>query len=1319
MARNEDPRFAAVGGEPDYDAPALEEDTVAVAPKATAPAPTPATPAKKPTLYERRLNEYRERVYNPERVKFISDRIKGFYPAIPRDADPNEVITRYKKAFAADMSDEEFQTKLDETHGLGWEPSVEEPKPNLIEMGQMVATPQVAAELGKGIVHFGGAQAISKLTEKAIERQGPLPKALTAGPGKAPATRSLGRIGGQIAAMVPTGIKLAAAQIGGTEMERLAQEMPAPNVELLRQKGYSEAQIANVLRGYADVQRELYGEMEKFGQEGVSASAEGIANAALLGFGGERIERAVTRLMDQKALTGGARAVAAATARGAVAHGATGAVLGGSFGAIHGATERAAKAKAAGLGANDIFTAAVEGGWEEGKAGAVIGGILGGAIGAPLTGVSTKLAANANASVMRKAISEAQAEDALRINLQKFADDFRPNELPERFPEDLAASAGNDVALAQNLISSVWGPEVAATEHGMQAASRLYEKIISWRGTRDRLSGNMVDLPPAPVPPPPVVPGAAPAVPFEGFQPTAAPPAQVGAVPPVPGMVQMAGEVPGQVLEPTGMAPAFRPTPEQPGRVPLQQALSEAFVPPAEGIQPVGAAVPEPPAQPLVLEGVQPREGTSAPRLGPPLGPIERVGQPAPTAPEIAPRLEAPEAAAVTAAAEGPKGSARAPAEGLAGVSAIEPRPARLPSVADDAAKLTKNVENAEVEVSPNGQYLVINKLGVNPAEVGQRMAQVAGVKEQGASSKALSHINAIADEHGLAVETIIQPTAGPRGGKIPLDKLIPWYEQHGYRVFHQGKDFALVRRTPEMAELARRARGLSPETARVATGNVELGKQMAHAGFGERLGKFLNTQAEAAQARIKARGTRLYSMGLDPAAITDHAIIAAAQMFSKGLRTKSAVSNWLIDTYGDVIRPHIDTIYEKARTRLGRMFKTQGLADKRLRELVELRDSGRHGMDWYENTADWVRKTFGPEDQDMFLRFLALTSADSSTEGGAALAMKAFAQWKQGLPFDGMRGPHMVKMLEDAVRGGDFGGDKIQSFYRALRGDKDAVVLDRWMIRALGLPSSKSSLAENDYRLYAQIVRNLASDADMSPRQFQAAVWEGARVGEAHKRWKKGGAQSVAKIGSARPLEDLLQDTFGGLTPYQWVQRNRIKHETLANMSAGMKAAREQGGYTFNPRTWETDPTPGYVVTLASDVVPRQEFYPAALTKFKNQFEKLLSREDGPHLNIGVFNMGEYKPGHFSMDLNVLLPNTGPEALAMAKKIGKLNRQLEIGEIGPDGNYVQGHKTGYNPKKHGPQFVPPAKGPARTAWFRSAAARARTLLDSISFKLE
>ena len=1257
------------------------------------------------SLYEKRLNEYREKTYWPEYHKHAADAIKKLYPQIPADADPNEVVSRYKGAFAPDMSDEDFYAKLDETHTKGWKPSVEEPKPNLIESAQMVATPENALEMGKGIAHFGAGQAAAGLTEKFAGQA--MAKALPAWMqktfGKAPAGRSLGRIGGQLAMAAPTAAKLMFEQQAGASLEKTAQEMPQPNIQALEAKGYSPAQIHNVLRGYADVQKSLYEDMQKTGEEGVETAAEGIANTAFFGFGGDKIKSVATRLMGGKALAGGVGAAAKSVAGGIATHAVTGAAFGGGYGVVHGATDRMAKAAAAGLGANDILTAGWTGAMEEGitgpkeapgLSGAVLGGIIGGVIGAPAEMFTTTKAAAEGASVRRKAIAAAHIEDAQRVNLKRFAEEFKPAELPQRFPEDLAAAGGDDVALANNIVGGVWGTDVAATEHGQQAASRLYEKIAAWRTLRDRMNGPMIDLPAAvEAPQASITPTLTPEQQAMGLQPNALPAGVPPQVAPMQGLepVGAGAPVPGGMAPQPNVVGEFKPTPE------MQPMAPPQGVQPAAGLQPLGAEVPRP-ETPLTLEGVQPAAPQVAgpPRMGPPLGPVETGGRPLPPAPEINPKLEAP--------VEG------TPAPALPVGEATEPRPVRLPTHADRAIESLGPHEHVTLATDEAGKHLTIEKLGVTAGTLAK----------PGASSDALAHVNAIADEHGLPVEAHVTAQAGPRGGKIPLEKLLPWYEQHGYEVTSQGADWATVRRAPSMPALAERVEGLPAAEAKLAGGNVQLGEPMVHASFGERLGKVLDTQAEAARARIKARGTRL-NMGLDPADLADHSIVLAAEMFSHGMRSKAAVAAWLTEKYGATIKPHIDAIYEKAQKRLTTMFKTDARATTKLKELVALRDSGAHGADWYEETSAWVNKTFAPEDSDMFLRFLALTSADSSTEAGAALAMKAFGQWKQGLPFDGMRGPHMVKMLNDAVRGENFGGDKIQSFYRALRGEEDAVVLDRWMIRALGLPSTTSSLSDNNYKLYSQIVRNLASDADMSPRQLQAAIWEGARVGDLHKRWKKGGATATSKVGSARPLEHLLQREFGGMTPYQWVEQNKIRLEDLANMSAGMKAAREQGGYSFDPQTWKTDETPGYVVTLASDVVPRAEFYPAALTKFKNSFKNLISTaafggKDDARVNIGVFDMGEHKPGHFSMDLNMVLPDK-PGAREKAIEIGKMNRQFQVGRIGPDG--FEGIDTGYNPKKHGPQHLPPKKGPERAAWFREAAKRASTMLDATSFTLK
>lgn len=732
-----------IGGpsdEPDYDAPALEPDSV-VAPAPVVSQPAAAAPK---TGYEKRLNEYRDKIYWPEFHKYVAQKIRGYYPSIPADADPAEIVSRYKSAFAQDMTDDDFYEKLKTTYGTAWKPSSEAPEPNLLENAQAILpqVPHMAAEMGKAALPFVAAQAGQAFS-------------------KIPGV-------GQAGMLANTGVKMLGQQLAGTSLEQTAQAMPEPNVEALRAKGYSPAQIENVLRGYAQVQSELYEEMGKIGQEGVTAGAEGIANAATFGFTGKKLADAVHKTLAGGPVKAGLGAAARSVAVGTAGHAATGAAVGAGYGASYGASERMAKAKEAGLGANDILTAGMSGAWEEGAPGAVLGGIVGGILGVPISGVSTAIAMNKTASVARKAQAAAHAEDALRLNLNKFTDEFRPHELPERFPEDLAAAAGNDAALAKNIVSGVWGPEVGQTEHGMQAASKLYDKIIAWRTARARLNGStMLDLP-QPVEQPAAT--MTPTLPFEGFQPTAQPGAPVGQVPPMQGMVQPTGPIPGEVLEPHGVAPRWMPQAEG-------TPTPAPNVPVMEGIQPVGAAVPAPPAPPLTLEGVQPPSSGVAPvPTGPSLGPVEQGGRPVLPAPEINPRLPEPvPQPAPPAPTPNDLNYVRnpGPGEGLAqkpsrAEAAIEEMSSLGSSTGTPDTRLVGDVEY-RVSMTPDGDAIELNYI----RNLGS---------EKGAGSTLINQLSEIADKRGLPIVVDASPIATKGGGKMPIKKLVAWYVKHGFK---------------------------------------------------------------------------------------------------------------------------------------------------------------------------------------------------------------------------------------------------------------------------------------------------------------------------------------------------------------------------------------------------------------------------------------------------------------------------------------------------------------------------------------------------------
>jgi hypothetical protein len=487
----------------------------------------------------------------------------------------------------------------------------------------------------------------------------------------------------------------------------------------------------------------------------------------------------------------------------------------------------------------------------------------------------------------------------------------------------------------------------------------------------------------------------------------------------------------------------------------------------------------------------------------------------------------------------------------------------------------------------------------------------------------------------------------------------------------------------------------------------------------GNKIGVALSNAADAAQKRIAKRGVRL-SAGLDPSDVADHAIVLASDMFTMGLKAKAAIEEHIIQKWGEAARPMMDKLISAAQKHMTRMFGQDfsKKASSKLTQLLQLHESGRHGMNWYESTASWTKEHFG-EDSDMMLRFLAVTSANGQTESGAAMAMKAFGQWKSGMDFEGFRGPSMVGQLQRISKGENLGENtKIQNFYDALKGNPDAVVLDRWMIDAMGLKERGGALKENDYKLYAQIVRDLASQNGMTPRQFQAAVWEGARVRKAHVTEAAVGRSLTTKSGSARPLEQLVEKNLGGMKPAEWVEQHKLNLTKMDNLYKGLTPVRtgQRGGFTFDPATFEEDKTPGYVTTLASTVIDKKKLYPAELLKFRDQFQSVIDHEKSMshwrgeagqspnHLTLGVFDMGN---GKFSVDLNVTLPDKD-----RAVAIGFKNRQKAVGNIGPEGDYLGDVPTGYDPKKHGPQFLPPEKKTLQPAWYATQAKRVQTFLS-------
>lgn len=73
-------------------------------------------------------------------------------------------------------------------------------------------------------------------------------------------------------------------------------------------------------------------------------------------------------------------------------------------------------------------------------------------------------------------------------------------------------------------------------------------------------------------------------------------------------------------------------------------------------------------------------------------------------------------------------------------------------------------------------------------------------------------------------------------------------------------------------------------------------------------------------------------------------------------------------------------------------------------------------------------------------------------------------------------------------------GGPKVRAFYRAIMGDGQAVVIDVWMLRAVGW--TKKTLSAREYERVSDSLREAAEAAGIDPADFQAIVWTQVRGG-------------------------------------------------------------------------------------------------------------------------------------------------------------------------------------------------------------------------------
>jgi hypothetical protein len=161
----------------------------------------------------------------------------------------------------------------------------------------------------------------------------------------------------------------------------------------------------------------------------------------------------------------------------------------------------------------------------------------------------------------------------------------------------------------------------------------------------------------------------------------------------------------------------------------------------------------------------------------------------------------------------------------------------------------------------------------------------------------------------------------------------------------------------------------------------------------------------------------------------------------------------------------------------------------------------------WYEECEKLFEEIYGKERLKLVAQLFSATSQASSLKSNIQLFRKALHQWDNNLPFIGYL-PGIQRQLQRLRSGEGLSGLKIKAFANAMSGDSQAVVVDRWLLRAFGMdklsirqtgPHKGKALSSGaTKKQFYQIegwVRGKAVVLGLEPRQLSAMIWSGVRI--------------------------------------------------------------------------------------------------------------------------------------------------------------------------------------------------------------------------------
>ena len=117
-----------------------------------------------------------------------------------------------------------------------------------------------------------------------------------------------------------------------------------------------------------------------------------------------------------------------------------------------------------------------------------------------------------------------------------------------------------------------------------------------------------------------------------------------------------------------------------------------------------------------------------------------------------------------------------------------------------------------------------------------------------------------------------------------------------------------------------------------------------------------------------------------------------------------------------------------------------------------------------------------------------SIVASFSPRERWSSNVAKSYA-FANGKPVTGLSNNLAMAMSSVTLGFDALKGLKTNAFARAIAGDKDAVVIDTWMIKAAGMESSKG-VNKKEYKELSLAVTEVANIVKLTPRTTQALIW-------------------------------------------------------------------------------------------------------------------------------------------------------------------------------------------------------------------------------------